>query len=316
MSNFLYGRKFRVYVADQQGDAWDVSNLRCTFAIEKVALATANYAEITIYNLTNDAETSIIKEGVRVIVEAGYDGFINTETGEQTEAKQYGKIFDGDVIQFLRGREDNVDYTLTLICLDGDSFLNNNIIKTTLTAGMTQRQLVDHITAKPLTPTEIGRISPELSTQRLPRGKVFFGMPKDYLGDIARDNAASFWVDDGQVYIAKATDITAEEALVLTPQTGLIGTPQQKQDGVSFKCLLNPLIRLMAMVKLDNTMIRQQKYQIGQIPSQLDQDGQYQVYKLRHVGDTRGDEWYTEVDGVGRVGRMPLMLATATQNPN
>lgn len=316
MSNFLYGRKFRVYVADQQGDAWDVSNLRCTFAIEKVALATANYAEITIYNLTNDAETSIIKEGVRVIVEAGYDGFINTDTGEQTAAKQYGKIFDGDVIQFLRGREDNVDYTLTLICLDGDSFLNNNIIKTTLTAGMTQRQLVDHITAKPLTPTEIGRISPELSTQRLPRGKVFFGMPKDYLGDIARDNAASFWVDDGQVYIAKATDITAEEALVLTPQTGLIGTPQQKQDGVSFKCLLNPSIRLMSMIKLDNTMIRQQKYQIGQIPSQLDQDGQYQVYKFRHVGDTRGDEWYTEVDGVGRVGRMPLMLATATQNPN
>jgi hypothetical protein len=316
MSNFLYGRKFRVYVADQQGDAWDVSNLRCTFAIEKVALATANYAEITIYNLTNDSETTIIKEGVRVIVEAGYDGFINTETGEQTEAKQYGKIFDGDVIQFLRGREDNVDYTLTLICLDGDSFLNNNIIKTTLTAGMTQRQLVDHITAKPLTPTEIGRISPELSTQRLPRGKVFFGMPKDYLGDIARDNAASFWVDDGQVYITKATDITAEEALVLTPQTGLIGTPQQKQDGVSFKCLLNPSIRLMSMVKLDNTMIRQQKYQLGQIPSQLDQDGQYQVYKLRHVGDTRGDEWYTEVDGVGRVGKMPLMLATATQNPN
>lgn len=315
MSNYLYGRKFRIYVADKDNNAWDVSGLRCTFNIEKKARATANYAEITIYNLTNDTETEIIKEGMRVIVEAGYDGFINDETEQQTIAKQYGKIFDGDIIQYIRSREDNVNYLLTLVCLDGDSFLNNNILKTTLNAGVNQRQIVEHIASQAKTPTEIGRISPELSTQKLPRGKVFFGVPKNYLDDIARDNAASFWVDEGKVYIAKATDVAPGEALVLTPATGLIGTPQQVQDGVSFKCLLNPAIKLQTMIKLDNTLIRQAKYQIGQIPSKLDEDGQYQVYKLQHVGDTRGDDWYTEIIGVSRYGLMPLMLATATQNP-
>ncbi|TWH46326.1 hypothetical protein [Sporomusa sp. KB1] len=320
MSNYLYGRKFRVYVADKADNAWDVSNLRCTFSIEKKARAVSNYAEINIYNLTNDTETEIIKEGVRIIVEAGYDGIIDTETGQQTEVKQYGKIFDGDIIQFVRSREDNVDYVLSLICLDGDAFLNNGILKTTLNAGVTQRQIVEHIAQRSIVPnktkpTEIGRISPELSTQRLPRGKVFFGMPKNYLGDIARDNAASFWVDEGKIYIAKATDIAPDEALVLTPQTGLIGSPQQVQDGVSFRCLLNPAIKLQTMIKLDNVLIRQAKYQIGLIPSKLDEDGQYQVYKLNHIGDTRGDEWYTEVIGVSRYGLMPLMLATADQNP-
>ena len=140
------------------------------------ARATANYAEINIYNLTNDTETEIIKEGARVIIEAGYDGFIKEET--ESVAKQYGKIFDGDIIQYVRSREDNVDYVLTLVCLDGDSFLNNNILKTTLNSGVSQRQIVEHIASQAKTPTEVGRISPELSTQKLPRCKVFFGMPK------------------------------------------------------------------------------------------------------------------------------------------
>ncbi len=315
MSNYLYGRKFRVYIADKENNAWDVSHLRCTFSIEKKARAVSNYAEINIYNLTNENETDIIKEGMRIIVEAGYDGFIDTETGEKTETKQYGKIFDGDIVQFIRSREDNINYVLTLICLDGDSFLNNNILKATLNAGVSQRQIVEHIAAYSKIPTEIGRITPELSTKALPRGKVFFGMPKDYLGNIARDNAASLWVDDGQIYIAKATDIAPGEALVLTPKTGLIGTPQQMQDGVSFRCLLNPAVKLQTMIKLDNTMIRQAKYQIGQIASKLDDDGQYQVYRLQHIGDTRGDEWYTDIIGVSRYGIAPLMLATPEQNP-
>lgn len=315
MSNFLYGRKYRVYVADKNNVALDVSNLRCTFRIERVALQVANYAEINIFNLSAGTEATIIKEGCRVIVEAGYQGI--TEGKFADEQKQYGQIFDGQVIQTMRSKEDNnVDYKLTLVCLDGDSFLNKNIIKMTVNAGQNQRKIIDQITLQAKVPTEIGRISPELNTQNLPRGKVFFGMPKDYLRDIAMDNGANFWVDEGKVYVTKPTDIAAGQALVLSPTTGLIGTPQQTQEGVQFKTLLNPSLKLMTMVKLDNTYIRQMKQQIGQLPVMLDQDGQYQCYKVTHVGDTRGDEWYTEVDGIGRYGKIPLMLATGKQNAN
>ncbi|MDR7865787.1 MAG: hypothetical protein RIN56_03160 [Sporomusaceae bacterium] len=321
MDNFLYGRKYRVLVADKNNNALDVSNLRCTFRVEKVALQVANHAEVSIYNLSPDTEKVIIKEGMRVILEAGYQGYLKTQqqgAAQQVLApKQYGKIFDGEVIQAIRDREDVVDYKLTLVCLDGDSFLNNNIVKMTVNAGLNQRQIVDQIATKAVTPTEIGRISPDLKTQNLPRGKVFFGMPKDYLRDIARDNNANFWVEDGQVYIAKATDTPPGEALVLTPKTGLVGVPQQTFDGVTFKCLLNPAIKLMTMVQIDNSLIRMQKKRLGQIPVPLDDDGQYQAYKVIHYGDTRGNEWYTEVDGVSRYGAAaPLMLANKIQSPN
>ncbi|CQR71688.1 hypothetical protein SOV_04840 [Sporomusa ovata DSM 2662] len=317
MSKFLYGRKYRVLVAGKDNVALDVSNLRCTFHIEKTARALSNYAEISIYNLTSSTEMAIVKEGDRVIVEAGYDGFIDTETGQKTDTKQYGKIFDGDILQPLRDREDNVNYRLTLVCQDGEDFLNRSLVRKTIGAGLEQRQIINKIVSEAKTLTGIGRISSNLSTQKLPRGKVFFGTPKNYLSNIANDNGATFWVDDGQVNIAKATDVPVEEALVLTPQNGLIGTPQQTFGGITFKCLLNPSLKLMNMIKIDNSDIRRLKWTQEMKMTALDQDGQYQIYKMIYTGDTRGDEWYVDVEGISRNGLMPLplMLDNATQNP-
>ena len=121
INNFLYGRKYRILVSDANNEAWEVSNLRCTFNIEKIALEPVNTAEVTIYNLTRDTETDIIKEGSRIIVEAGFQGY--TEDTEKMDAegnrvvnpKQYGVIFDGDIIQIIRGREENLDYTLPCV---------------------------------------------------------------------------------------------------------------------------------------------------------------------------------------------------------
>ena len=38
-------------------------------------------------------------------------------------------------------------------------------------------------------------------------------------------------------------------------------------------------------------------------------DGEYQVFSIKHKGDTWGDEWTTEVVGVSRNGRMGLLTA-------
>lgn len=315
MSNFLYGRKYRILVAKGDNTALDVSNLHCTFKIEKVCMQIANYAEIVIYNLSAGTEAEIIKEGDRVVVEAGYQGYITVNPDgtakEVPSTKQYGKVFDGLIIQAIRDKEDNVNYKLTLVCMDGDDFLANSIIKMSIASGQNQRQQVEHIVSNATTPSEIGKISPDLNTQKLPRGKVFFGTPKQYLRDIANDNNAQFWVDDGQVHIEKPNDIPDGEALVLTPQTGLIGVPVQTQDGASFKCLLNPSIRLKSMIKIDNSMIRQIKQVVNQLPTILDKDGEYQVYKLVISGDTRGEEWYSECEGVGRTGKNGISLLSS-----
>lgn len=333
MSEILYGRKCKILIADKNNDAWDVASLKCVFRIEKSVFPSVNFCEVKIYNINTETDISIIKEGVRIVVEAGYDGYVQTdetrngETVKVQSPKQYGKIFDGQIVQYLHDREENIDYTLTLIAYDGDAYLNRSFTSFSVNKGINQRQIIDNLTTKVTSPIDVGHISPNLSTKTLPRGKVFFGAPKGYLRDVARDNNANLWVDDGQVIIAKITDLPPGEALVLSPKTGLVGVPQQTQDGIQYRSLLNPSIILRSMVKIDNSIVRLMKLQAAQnsqgllmfsLQAPLDADGQYQTAKIIHIGDTRGNEWYTDVVGISSYGKglLPMLLQNAAQNPN
>jgi hypothetical protein len=317
--NKLFSRKWKISIYLSNGEILDVSNsdyevesgaLRVTFKIDRAGYQAKYWGDIIIYNLNGPTESQVIKEGNRVVVEAGY---INGA---------YGKIFDGKVFQVFRERENVVDYKLTLHCLDGMGLFDNNYVSFSMLAGSDQRSHIENIASQAKTPIELGVVSENINTQALPRGKTFFGQPKDYFRQIAGYNNAQVYIQDNQVHItrlADGTEIKANEAIVITPKTGLIGTPQITQDGISFKVLLNPLLKIVnpsMVVKLDMTSIQQQLLQFGQYPTMLDQSGFYQVMKLVHVGDTRGNEWYTEVVGCNSMGVLAALVQTAQQSPN
>ena len=99
---------------------------------------------------------------------------------------------------------------------------------------------------------------------------VFFGEPSDYMREIAIANDASYSTLEGKANIGRMTDQSQspQEAIVLTPQTGLIGVPVQTQDGISFRCLLNPNIKVQyppMLVKLDMQQVQQQKVYQNQL---------------------------------------------------
>lgn len=290
--NILFGRRYRVIVGTNCSGL-DVSQLRCTFNIEKSMAETANYSEITIYNLSPQTENTIIKTGHRVILEAGYEG------------SQYGLIFDGDIVQPLRDKEDGTTYRLTLVSQDGDKFLNGGIINSSYRAGQTPRTIASEVTSKATNSIELASISENLEDKKLARGKVVFGLARDYLHQIANTEQAAFYVNDGKVNIIKATDLPTGRVIDLSPTTGLVGTPEQTEDGIKAKCLLNPLLNLNSFVHIDNSFIRLQKASRDSQLKQLDYDGVYRIIKLIHTGDTRGNTWYTEFVGVTQTGTVP-----------
>src|SRR5262245_53894016 len=109
----FYGRKYKLSVQLQRGDAIEFSpDIRFTFSVDKDILRCYQFAEVTLYNLNAQTETDILKNGVSVTLEAGY------------ENGAYGVIFRGPVRQVLRGKEDAVTYFLRLVCIDGDDALN------------------------------------------------------------------------------------------------------------------------------------------------------------------------------------------------
>lgn len=303
MGNIIYGRRYRVLISNEKGTALDVSNLRCTFNITKTMLMQPNYCEVTIYNLNAETENSIIKEGMRIIVEAGYLG------------DQYGVIFDGDILQPIRDKEDGVTYKLTLNSLDGDKFLNFGFANFSLVRGQSLRNVTDQVTNNAKNPAQLGDIASSLSQSKLTRGKAVFGLAKDVLRQIAQSHSATFYVDNGKVNIIKADDIPRGEIIELSPKTGLIDTPSQTEYGVNGKCLLNPRIKLNSIIHIDNSLVRAQKVELNKVVRTLDADGLYRVTKIIHKGDTRGNDWYTEFETVSQAGNIPSMLGNASMNP-
>ena len=313
MSDFttarLWGRKWSIKVVMTDGTtALDVSDsdyepgaLRVTFRIEQNVDNPIPVAEITIYNLAGDTERKLIGEGARVIVEAGY------------QEGAYGQIFNGRVWQVRRNRQNVVDYSLLLSCTD--FFYNadpSGFVRIVTEAGQDMRgQLNTLAEAAGFT---LGHVTEDLDTSKLPRGKVFFGTADKYLRQIARYNSGSYLVSDGKVHITRITDtVPAGELLVLTPETGLIGTPNQCEYGVGFRALLDPRIKLSPqtpLVKIDQAMIWAMKLQFkeGQKASTLDQDGIYKIGAVTYIGDTRGNDWYVDAIGVAQVGKQPYLL--------
>jgi hypothetical protein len=322
MDGYLYGRNYRVIVADKENKALDVSDLHCIFRVRKTYANSPNICECALYNLAPGTEKTLIEDGQRLIIEAGYDSkkFIEEKTAKEKTTRhsryqRYGVIFDGDVFQAIRELEDGVSYKLTMQAIDGDKFNYGNKINVTLPINSSPRAIIGAIAKSARVPIETGKVSADLSAQRLPRGKVLFGDPKKYLDQVAGDNRATMWIEDGKLNVVKFTDPPPlGEAIVITPENGMVGAPRQTGGGVELRCLLDPRIKIAGLIKIDNEIVRRVKVVFGQPQTMLDKDGIYTVSDVAHTGDSRGGDWYTDIRGVAMgAGRTPLMMATAAQ---
>lgn len=333
----LYGRKWKIeifkpaYKKEKQKDGTtksirdpehdtsiDVSLLRCVFSIKHTADTLLTQASLVVYNLNAVTEGSVLTEGFQIRIEGGY---VNG---------QYGELFTGDIIQCFRNRENGIDYRLEIVALKGVWEFTGNFTRSYIGAGSLPRTQINTIATNSKTEIQIGTISKELKVEPLPRGKVYFGTPGKYLRQIAIKNDAHFWIDtDGKLTMKKVTDeIPEDQCLVLTPTTGLIGTPVYSDNGIQISMLLDPRVKAMSLIKIDNQIIRRMAANLDQVKAmaagpnlldkgktpnslpqawQFDIDGEYQVYSVTHSGDTWGDTWKTDVVAVSRLGRRGLL---------
>ena len=297
--NPYYLRKYRVVVYDGNNVALDVSDLRVTFHIERKGYHATNFGDVSIYNLSLATKGDIIHYGMRVTIEAGY------QTGE------YGLIFDGNIFQPIWDRKNVVDYRLTLHCMDGLSQLNYNLIQGTVQASHDMRS---DLLAMIKNAGMEGDITQDIDSIQMPRGRVFFGQPKKLFRQIANANNAQWCFVDQKLLMTKLSDVKqSSSAIVISADSGLIGTPQQIEYGVNFKTLINPNIVLSnpPMQVQIKGLVQPQSVSPPKLQSRLSQDGFYVVGGVTHVGDTRGQEWYTECTGYN----LGLYLATLSGQP-
>lgn len=282
---YQYNRKWNLLVIGDDGEGLNLSPLRCTFNIEKKDTQTPNKATFTIYNVKDETIYKIRKSFVKIIVNAGY-------------VDNFGLIFTGNIKGFYEGKEGTDGY-IKIYAGDGDVEYNYSMISKTVAAGISPDDqsavLADSMGLK------IGFKS-SLNQTQLPRGKVFYGRPQEYMRQVADSENCSWSIQDGQITILKKTELLPDTAVLLTPNTGLIGVPERTEDGIEGTCLLNPLLKIGAALKIDQTLIRDADIDYNsdnnkkekKTLAQYNADGEYRIISITHSGDTRGNEWYSK----------------------
>lgn len=301
LGDWLYGRRYRIFVDLGNNKSFDVSELRCSFEITKTAYLNPNKSILKIYNLNPNDENKIIKEGQRIVIEAGYTG------------SQYGKIFEGNIIQPLRSKENGVDYILTLVSMDSDRYATYGLVGVALVAQQSARDAVTTLVEKSSYSVGVGQLTN--FNIKYPRGKVLFGMSRDFLNQIAKSENATYYIEDGKANIIGAEDYIDSYIPSFGPETGLIGTPVQNDIGIECEVLLNPMLHINSLFHIDNTKITNYQYQQGQPVRSLDKAGIYRIIQMTHRGDTRGNDWVTEIQAISQTGMLPNMMSGSSLYP-
>ncbi len=331
----LYGRKWKVsvlvpknkatasttspdtdYVEYILSDSTDEDKaLRVTFNINKHHGVANTLSEVCIYNLNVATENMLIENGYICRVEAGY-------TAKDAE---YGLILDSVIYQPMWEREDNVTKKLTLITMDNLHLLDQKFVLTHGAKMTCQKTMVAGMAAKSSIATPVD-ISEGMSNKTFPRDKVFCNYPMFYYRQYCQQSGTlPTVIGNKKVKLERLQDPLSPEAqknvIVITAGTtnsrgSLVGTPQQTQNGVTLTCLLNPNITVVDppnLIKLDNSRIRQIQIEYGNTKfANMDQDWLYRVIGVTHVGDTRGNEWYSHIIGVNQnmEGYLPYPMPT------
>ncbi len=285
---YQYLRVCTLILSNLKGDSLDLSQLHIKFSIKRSDTQTPNMAEIRVFNLEEQTALRIQKEFSKVILQGGYQD-------------NFGVIFQGNVKQIILGRENSTDTFIDIVAGDGDLAYNFAIVNTTIAAGAGQAEQINAaVQSMNGDGTSLGHVG-DLPPTKLPRGKVMYGMARDYLKNSADTSKQTWSIQDGKVQFVPLSSYLPGTAIQLTSKTGLIGTPQQTTFGVNMKCLLNPKIKVGGRVQIDNKIVARLKINLAvplspeNIPAPVTADGVYYVLVIEHEGDNRGQEWYTSL---------------------
>lgn len=290
-----FGRKIEL-ILYTGAKGLDLSEFRIRFSVQNADVESPNSAVIRVYNLAQDTVGQIKGEYSQVTLSAGY------------EEGNYGVIFQGSIKQFRTGKEGPVNTFLDILAADGDIGYNQGVINATLAAGTTPLQRIQAVVQA--MPGVTDGYTPLFTNQNIPnlRGKVLFGMARSHLRGLTSTLDATWSIQDGKVQILPLTGYLPGEAVQININTGLIGVPEQTDGGIRVQSLLNSQLRIGGLVQLNNSEIMQlmqqnpdaapirfDQYTGIQYNSPLSKDGSYRAFVVEHEGDTRGNEWYSNL---------------------
>lgn len=263
-----FGRRWRLEIGNKtEGVA--IEGLRVAFDITKSIDPKPNPGKIDVWNLNRDNINRIL---------SGEFNLVKLWVGYET----LRVIYAGDIVK-KRIKRDDLDFIMSIECGDGHVDYQQSLIAVTLAAGSTDKDAFD-AAAKTMKNTNVGAVDlPNVRT--LPRSRVLTGNAREVLGRVAANNGADWSVQDGELVMIPSDKVLSGEAVFLSQESGMIGSPEVTDNGLELSCLCNPELRVGGLVRVESI---------------LDYfNGDYKIVHLQHVGDGIGGDWLSKLTVIG-----------------
>lgn len=300
----LFNRTASLVIGKEGGSGKELSGLRFSFSIQKGATKSPNKCTVKVWNAAPDTRKLIEVIGNVLILKAGYSEDIGAVT-----------IFAGDVIRSLTVRE-GPDWITEIEMQDGFMEFRDAKVSISLAKGATTLQAIKAISAKfglPVRPLPAG-----VADKQYAAGFAFVGRVRDAMDKACNHMGLEWSIQNREIQILKKGGVLKQKALVLSPDTGLVGSPAQESKTMTEKAAAKegvtanqPGVRKTTERDKDGEvqeMLQVLGYKVKTLLQPTVEPGGYvqiksagiageffRVEELTHVGDTHGNEWHTDL---------------------
>lgn len=261
----LFDRKAVIVFGPRGEQGKRLEGLRVKFEIEKTLEAVPNKAVISIYNLNADSRALTERKGLALILSVGYGTLLED-------------IFSGDIAQ-PKSQLTGPDIITTFEVGDGEVAYQQSRVDITYTAGTSLKDAILGV-AKSFGQTikDLASVGPE----KILNGLVLSGPSRTHMDQLTAKGGLEWSIQDGAIQVLKKNSPTNEEAVVLSPQSGLIGVPQKKDEGIELTSLLQTKIKPGRIIQVSSKFI----------------SGTFRCTRVTHKGDTHDKDWVSVVEAL------------------
>ncbi|TAY66557.1 hypothetical protein ELG88_09825 [Rhizobium leguminosarum] len=254
-------------------------DIRIEFNIDKDTSSSANSAEITIFNLSESHRNSVGKEFDAITLEAGYippegDGNV-------------GVIFKG-AVRDVEHRREGPNILTIISCGDGSKALRRATISKSFPKGTPVKDVVDEL-AKQIEKEGVSlgewKFPEDVENKTFKRPYAVCGSCARELDTIGRGNGF-YWNIQNETMEIVPGDGFIGGVVLITPETGMIGTPAITDNGVRVSALLNGEVRPNRRVQLKSETLEMNG-----------DDGMYRVTSASYSGNNMDGEFKVDITG-------------------
>jgi hypothetical protein len=268
--------------------------LRVGFTVDKDLKKTPNTAEIAIYNLAAHSRNLLQgRKAVRVVLEAGY-----RQTGLNV-------LFDGEMRAAFSRREADGTWITILRAGDADDALRSARSTASVRPGVS----LDRYIAEKLAGLQIGVGNAVTEVKRqlkegkpnaaklgeaLASGVTSAGSAGKQLDNLLASGGLEYSVQDGELQVLEQGKGLRLDAVVLSAETGLEGTPERDEKGLlHVRARLVPGLLPGRLVQVTRRVGLERHYH--EIGVELD-PAVYRIESGHYVGDLWGQDFTAELD--------------------